>query len=68
LLPAADHPWPGFVYQQSWKFFKEVLQSQGLNAARGGGAGTRLERGATNARRAMRPRPAAARRTPAGRK
>lgn len=69
VLHDTDHPWPGFVYQQSWKFFKEVLQSQGLAAARGGGGtGTRLERGATNARRPMRPRPGAARSTPAGRK
>lgn len=28
-----DHPWPGFVYQNTWKFFNDVL---------GGRAGRRL--------------------------
>eukprot|EP00878_Enallax_costatus_P030828 GHUV01033625.1.p1 GENE.GHUV01033625.1~~GHUV01033625.1.p1 ORF type:complete len:290 (+),score=9.71 GHUV01033625.1:166-1035(+) len=36
-----DHPWPGFVYQQAWKFFNDVLASRSAVSA----AAARVERG-----------------------
>jgi hypothetical protein len=28
--PVTDHPWPGFVYEQSWKFFNDEQKRQKL--------------------------------------
>lgn len=30
-----DYPWPGFVYQQSWRFFVQQLQRQARDTAKG---------------------------------